>query len=376
MEKGEKMKNKIVTLVAAIVFVLLIPTLYSTFFLGAVMDPYGKLDKLPVALIKDTDKNNKLYTKLKDSDIFKFKIVNNKKAMHDLENGDVYGIISFEKDFSKKLTEFPTKHKSPKIHLKTGEGLNYSAKRILTNAINQFVIRTNDTLSKTIIQQFNQLHVPVPDNIGHIVQLKQKEEFPIKNNGAGMAPYIFSLTMFVGAIVTGQFIMRGFSEKESKFRFYYRKQFLFPLIIIFGQVLFLLLANRWVIHVGIEQFGKFVLFLLLTATTFCSIVVSLNKILPDLGSLVVLLLTMLQTSASGGSYPINLSTPGYQRLHVFLPMTYSVDGFRKLMSINNASIKNDIICLLIFLAISQVVLYLAFLFHERQWNLETSQTNK
>ena len=42
-------KNKILLIVT--VAVIAIPTIYTTLFLGSMWDPYGNLDKLPVAVI-------------------------------------------------------------------------------------------------------------------------------------------------------------------------------------------------------------------------------------------------------------------------------------------------------------------------------------
>ena len=42
-------KNKILLIV--IVAVITIPTIYTTLFLGSMWDPYGNIDKLPVAVI-------------------------------------------------------------------------------------------------------------------------------------------------------------------------------------------------------------------------------------------------------------------------------------------------------------------------------------
>ena len=42
-------KNKILLIVT--VAVIAIPTIYTTLFLGSMWDPYGNIDKLPVAVI-------------------------------------------------------------------------------------------------------------------------------------------------------------------------------------------------------------------------------------------------------------------------------------------------------------------------------------
>ena len=39
-------------LLVVVVAVIVIPTIYTTLFLGSMWDPYGNLDKLPVAVVK------------------------------------------------------------------------------------------------------------------------------------------------------------------------------------------------------------------------------------------------------------------------------------------------------------------------------------
>ena len=42
-------RNKILMIV--LVFIIAIPAIYTTLFLGSMWDPYGKLDELPVAVV-------------------------------------------------------------------------------------------------------------------------------------------------------------------------------------------------------------------------------------------------------------------------------------------------------------------------------------
>ena len=44
-------RNKL--LLVVVVAIVLIPTIYTTLFLGSMWDPYGNLDKLPVAVVNE-----------------------------------------------------------------------------------------------------------------------------------------------------------------------------------------------------------------------------------------------------------------------------------------------------------------------------------
>lgn len=357
------MKRKKKFLIYAVVFFLtLIPILYSGLFLGALMDPYGKVDQLPVALVKEND--NPIYNKLVESKLFDYKEENASKAKKDLDKGNVYAIITFDEGFTNKLTNFPVTQQQPTMTLTTSEGLNYSAAKLIVTTTEQFVSKVNADLSSQMISQLNEKQVPT--NIASIIHLEHKDIHPVKNNGEGMAPYIFSLTLFVGGIFTNQFIMRALTKKKEKYRIYWREQFLYPMVIALLQLIFLLLINALFIHISITKPLDFALFSVVVAAAFYSIIVAFNKLVPGIGSFIVLLLTMMQTSSSGGSYPILLSSPIFRTIHRFIPMTYSVNGFRNLISLDNSKIFLDYAALSLFIVIGQIGIYFSYRIHEKK----------
>lgn len=177
------MKRKKKFLIYAVVFFLtLIPILYSGLFLGALMDPYGKVDQLPVALVKEND--NPIYNKLVESKLFDYKEENASKAKKDLDKGNVYAIITFDEGFTNKLTAFPVTQQQPTMTLTTSEGLNYSAAKLIVTTTEQFVSKVNAGLSSQMISQLNAKQVPT--NIASIIHLEHKDIHPVKNNGEGM----------------------------------------------------------------------------------------------------------------------------------------------------------------------------------------------
>lgn len=80
-------KNKI--FFAALLVIGLIPAIYSTIFLRSMLDPYGQMDKFPVAIVnqdkkisqsgKDVEIGNDLTNKLIKSRVLNLKEVSEKK---------------------------------------------------------------------------------------------------------------------------------------------------------------------------------------------------------------------------------------------------------------------------------------------------------
>ncbi|MFD2306722.1 YhgE/Pip domain-containing protein [Enterococcus termitis] len=359
------MKKKLTVAGIALTLILLIPMLYSTIFIKSMMDPYGNIDKLPVALVENQS-TNRVYTALKESNVFDFTLTNHEKAVEKLKQGKVYAIIEFESDFMNKLSEFPAKQAPAEIKLTTGEGLNYSSAKIISSAVDKFVLKANNQTASSMVEKLNQEKVPIPANISEVIQLKHEEYYPVKNNGEAMAPYILSLTLFVGSIFLNQFVMRIFKKKANNYSSYWRKQYLYPLLIVFGQSLLLAVAIFTILNLHTDYWKEFMLFIFLASGTFYSVIVSFNKLFPGIGSLLVLIITMLQTSSSGGSYSIYLASPVFQTIHRFIPMTYSVDGFRKLLSLDSTNIRTECLALFIFLGLSQLIIYLAYWYHEKE----------
>ena len=89
--------NKILLLV--VIAVIAIPSIYTTLFLGSMWDPYGKADKLPVAVVnqdqaayyegKEMKIGEELTEKLKEDDSLDFRFTDEKTAKQWLADGKV-----------------------------------------------------------------------------------------------------------------------------------------------------------------------------------------------------------------------------------------------------------------------------------------------
>ena len=89
--------------------VLLIPFMYSFFYLKAYWDPYGHMDDIPVAIVNEdkmVDGQNKgkdLVDSLKKKNTLDISVVNKNKADSGLKNKDYYAVITIPSDFTSDL---------------------------------------------------------------------------------------------------------------------------------------------------------------------------------------------------------------------------------------------------------------------------------
>ncbi|MHA6802083.1 YhgE/Pip family protein [Salinifilum ghardaiensis] len=95
------------------VVLVLVPLLYGALYLWSNWDPYGRLDRIPVAVVNDDrpveyrgqviDAGNQFVEQLKISDTFDWHFVDGDRAQRGLRDGTYYFTISVPRDFSAKL---------------------------------------------------------------------------------------------------------------------------------------------------------------------------------------------------------------------------------------------------------------------------------
>jgi putative membrane protein len=99
--------------IIALLFLLLVPTLYGALYLWSNWDPYGKLDQVPVAVVnldqpvdvngKTVDAGNRLVTELQADPIFDWQFVSEDEAVQGLADGSYYLTVIIPEDFSANL---------------------------------------------------------------------------------------------------------------------------------------------------------------------------------------------------------------------------------------------------------------------------------
>ncbi|MCH4057322.1 MAG: YhgE/Pip domain-containing protein [Lactobacillaceae bacterium] len=133
-EFGFIKKNKLILL--SVLVIMIIPFLYSIFFLKSVWDPYGDTQDLPVAVVNEdkavtyngTSMNvgQQTVDKLKKNKQLGWKFVSAKKAADGLKSNEYYTVVTIPKDFSKNAATVLSSHpKKMQLTYKTNDSLNY-----------------------------------------------------------------------------------------------------------------------------------------------------------------------------------------------------------------------------------------------------------
>ena len=147
-------------LIIVLVFIIAIPAIYTTLFLGSMWDPYGKLDNLPVAVVnldepveyegETLNVGQKLVDKLKEDGSLCFNFTDTDQAERGLENGTYYMVITVPKNFSENATTLTdATPKKMELDYKTNPGTNYIAMKMSETALEKIKTSVAQEVTKT-----------------------------------------------------------------------------------------------------------------------------------------------------------------------------------------------------------------------------------
>ncbi|MFI9149112.1 YhgE/Pip family protein [Streptomyces sp. NPDC053367] len=133
---------------AALVALLLLPLLYGALYLWSFWDPYGRLDRIPVALVND-DKGavadgkkiragDDITEGLRESEVFDWKEVSAEEARAGVENGRYYLSLTMPADFSERVAS------------SAGDSPETGALQVHTNDANNYIV---GQISRTVFSE-------------------------------------------------------------------------------------------------------------------------------------------------------------------------------------------------------------------------------
>ncbi|MEU9914312.1 YhgE/Pip domain-containing protein [Streptomyces sp. NPDC051001] len=136
---------------AALVALLVLPLLYGALYLWSFWDPYGRLDRIPVALVNDdkgaTADGKKLAAGdditrgLHDSDVFEWHEVSAAEARAGVEDGTYYLSLTVPTDFSARIAS------------SAGDSPETGALQVRTNDANNYIV---GQISRTVFSEVRQ----------------------------------------------------------------------------------------------------------------------------------------------------------------------------------------------------------------------------
>ncbi|MFE7468465.1 YhgE/Pip family protein [Streptomyces sp. NPDC057499] len=167
------------------------------------------------------------------------------------------------------------------------------------------------------------------------VQLASQSLHAAPNYGTGFAPYFIPLSLWVGAMVAYMLIQplnrRALAAGASAWRIAFAGWLPVAAIGLL-QVGALMAVLHWALGLEMARAAGTVGFLALVTCCFAAIVQWLNARFGAAGRILVLAVLMLQLTSAGGTYPVQTSPGFFNAIHPYLPMSYIVEGLRRLIT--------------------------------------------
>ena len=164
-------KDKIMKIVIFFV-VLLIPIIYSFFYLKSYWDPYGNLTDMKIAIVnldegKDGENQGKEFVQsIKDSDVFNICEVDEEKANTGMQNGDYYATITVPSNFTEALESASTTNKQiAQITYSPNQATNYLATQIVNSAIKTIEINLEEKINSEIVGKLADKLEEIPNSL-------------------------------------------------------------------------------------------------------------------------------------------------------------------------------------------------------------------
>ncbi|HDK7175038.1 TPA: YhgE/Pip domain-containing protein [Clostridium botulinum] len=195
------------------------------------------------------------------------------------------------------------------------------------------------------------------DFISNPVEIKENRIYPIPNYGSAMAPFFTTLSLWVGALILVSILsvdvkdIKG-AKKLKVHEKYFGRYLTFMTIAIF-QALIVSLGDIYLLKVYVSNKPIFILFSIFISIIFSMIIYTLVSVFGNVGKALGVILLVLQISASGGTFPIEVTPGFFQRINPLLPFTYAVSGMRESVGgVMEGILLRDIVILLIYFTLS------------------------
>lgn len=269
----------------------------------------------------------KIFGNIKDMRSHSEKLTTNLKKMEQAELDLANGSQQVDNGLAKTQSMLPSLKTDAFNQLIAGSNQITGGLNDLATNTNKMTKAIDKSLKQTDNLSFDQDNaVTISDPVNTI----EHNVTEVKNYGQSFAPYVLSLSLYVGAIAFATIypVDKRVGESRSAANWWLNK---LGLILSHGflQGLFLSLFTLYVIEIDIANKGNFTLTLIVWSITAVLIVSFLVAAFGNIGKFLAIILLILQLGSSEGTFPIQLTNKFFQSIHIFSPMTYVIKALRE-----------------------------------------------
>ncbi|PGV65053.1 phage infection protein [Bacillus cereus] len=210
------------------------------------------------------------------------------------------------------------------------------------------------------------------------VKVKTEKMAEVPNYGTGFTPYFLSLGLFVGALLLSiVYPLRDtVGVPKSGFSWFISKFGVLLSVGIIQAIVADVILLFW-LGVEVQSIPYFILFSIVTSLAFISLIQCLVTAFGDAGRFIAIITLIIQLTTSAGTFPLELIPKYLQPFNAWLPMTYSVSGFKAVVSSGDFNFMwQNIGILMIFIVVLSIGTIASLtLMHKRQFkNIADNQS--
>ncbi|GAM15778.1 YhgE/Pip domain-containing protein [Mesobacillus selenatarsenatis] len=148
------------------------------------------------------------------------------------------------------------------------------------------------------------------------------------------APYVMTLALFIGILIMSMFInFKKPKELNASKISWFAAKFLNLASLAVVQAILLSIVVLALLGLEVTNPAGFILFAVIVSIVFTAIVMFFASF-GNIGRFILLALVVMQLSTTGANLPIDMLPEYLRSISVYLPFTYSIAGFKALISLN------------------------------------------
>lgn len=241
--------------------------------------------------------------------------------------------------------------------LQEGTQTAYNGSTELVKGVQTF----NDEIDKGITETKEQLKSldGLKEFTKNPVEFKTEAYGEVNSYGIAFTPLFLSIGLWVGALMC--YVVLYYDQK-NRFKIFgsdnKNKLLQNILYILIGAIEGIITGALLKIGLGyeVQNVGLYYLASSLIGITFMSIIQCLIRNFGDVGKFLALIVLVLQLAASGGTFPIETISKGFQVLTPYLPMTYAIKLLREILVPTASNLKGSYILILLCITIVTLII--------------------
>lgn len=192
------------------------------------------------------------------------------------------------------------------------------------------------------------------------------------------APYIMTLALFVGVFALSFVVpFRQPAVMPANAFTWFSGKLVKLSVFAIVQALIISLFSLFVLKMKVVNGFALVWFSVVVSLTFLMILLFLVALAGNVGRFIALAFAVMQLSTTGSDLPIHMLPENLRNLSVYLPFTYSIDGYQNIITLGDMSkLASDVSVLFLYLALGLVLALIVFLIRYRFISAETEQVEE